>query len=60
MREPKINHNSFENPLDISSDLSVERYIYFFDIREITSFRRNLKYIKYETKRVYINIIIID
>ena len=53
MREPKINHNSFENPLDISSDLSVERYICFFDIREITSFRRNLKYIKYDTKRVY-------
>lgn len=53
MREPKINHSNFENPLDTSNDISVERYRCFFDTKYITSFRRNLKLIVYKTKRVY-------
>ena len=47
IKEPIINHDNKENPLETSI---IERFTSFFNTNEITTFRRYLKYIKYQTE----------
>ena len=49
VKEPKIDHNNEENPLDSENDSSVNKFRCFFNTSEITAYRRYLKYIKYKT-----------
>ena len=47
VKEPKIDHNNEENPLDSFTESSIRKFRCFFNTSEITSYRRYLRYIKY-------------
>ena len=49
IREPIIDHSSYESPLNLYDDNSINKFKSSFYTNEITSFRRNLKLIIYET-----------
>ena len=55
VREPKFDHDNLENPLGSISDSPVRKFRCFFNISEITAYRRYLKYIKYRTIRKIID-----
>ena len=47
IREPNINHSNEENPLDLYHETSINKFRCFYNTKEITSYRRNLKFINY-------------
>ena len=49
IREPIIDHNNYESPLDITDNNSINKFKCSFYTNEITSYRRDLKLIFYET-----------
>ena len=42
VKEPKIDHNNEENPLDSFTESSIRKFRCFFNTSEITSYRRYL------------------
>ena len=54
IREPKIQHDNIENPLDIYNNPSIDKFRCIFDTRDVSSFRRNLKLITYKTEGGFI------
>ena len=49
IKEPKINHSDLYNPLGKLSDRTVNNFRCSFDTSEVSSYRRYLKYIRYNT-----------
>lgn len=47
IREPNINHSNEENPLDLYHETSINKFKCFYNTKEITSYRRYLKFINY-------------
>lgn len=55
IREPKIQHNNFENPLDINNNSTINKFRCVFDTRDVSSFRRYLNLISYYSKGGFYN-----
>lgn len=54
IREPIIQHDNIENPLDIYNNPRIDKFRCIFDTRDVSSFRRNLNLIFYQTEGGFI------